>query len=110
MAKTAEAPRPTKKELDRWAALEQQRLALARRSKSVEALQEKIEAKADAFAKANADKTRVVVTHGYRLELETKRKNAKWKDEYVREKGLDAAEAIIAACETYEKVKIHPPG
>lgn len=104
-----EAPRPTRKELDEWAELETERLELGRRTKAIVALQEKVEGKALAYAQANADATRVVVCHSFRLELVTKRASVRWKDEFIREKGLDAAEALVAAAPTHEEVKIHKP-
>lgn len=109
MAKAEVSPAPTKKELDEWRELEEKRLKLQREIKGVEALQEKVEKKALAYAQANADSTRVVVCSRYRLELVLKRANVRWKDEYVRVQGLDAAEKIIAEQDTYETVKIHAP-
>lgn len=103
------AKRPTRKRLDEWAELEQQRLETQRRLKSIEALQEPIEKEALRWAQHNADATRVVVCCDYRLELASRRASVKWKDEFVRVTNLDAAETIIAAQPTYETLKIHPP-
>jgi hypothetical protein len=110
MAKKKETPkRPSRERLDEWAKLEAERLRVQREAKDIRAKQQAIEEEAFAYAEANADATRVVVCHGYRLKLEEKRASVKWKDEFVRVASHEEAETIIASQETWEELEIVPP-
>ena len=101
--------RPTKKELDRWVELEEQRLALARQTKDIVALQEEIEAKALDHVREHGGPERVSMCCGFRLEITLARKSVQWKPEFIKVAGMEKAEELIAAAGTREALKIEPP-
>ena len=97
-----------KAEIERYFKLDAERLSLARQVKDLAALQEKIEEKMIALVKAKGGKLRSVVRCGYLLSLSDKDGSVKWKDEFVRVAGSEAAEKLIRAAPKKETFSIEP--
>ena len=87
----------TKAEIDRYFELEEERKALARQSKDLQALQDALYEKMFAAVQVKGGDERALVTCGYRLAIVQKNGTVAWKQEFVKAAGSAAAEALIAS-------------
>lgn len=104
----ATAPKVTKADFSKWQELEAKRLELQREAKAIAALLEPIEEKFEAFVRAKEPKKLSIATCGFVLAIQTKPGTVKWKDEFIRVEGTEAAEALSKAAPTRETLSIEP--
>lgn len=105
---TPPAPRRlTKKQLQAWDDLEEERLRLRREAAAVRREQEPIEAEFQRYVEANSQgKTRRVETCGYELAIEAKPKTPKWLALYQKLVGVAQVERDKEAAGTSDKLVI----
>lgn len=95
MAK-APVPNITKKDLEEWERLENQRKEASREARDLQKQQDIIEAKIKAFVEAKGGKSRSVERSGFRLALEKVKQQVAWKTEYIALAGQEQAEQLVA--------------
>lgn len=98
----------TKAEIDRYFALENERLRVAREAKDIKAQQDAIYDKMFEAVLAKGGEARTLVTCGYRLAINQKNGTVEWKKEFVRLAGSEAAEALISAAPKKDELHVEP--
>jgi len=108
-----ETVRLPRQKLAKWLRWEKRRLKFQRQSKDCAAQQEPLEAELEQLVRDHGGDAKALAnSEGWRVYLESKRKNVEWKGHFIRqvgEKGSEEAEKIIAAQPTSDKLVIEPP-
>lgn len=102
----ADAPNITYKDIEQYLELEEGRKRLEREARALGKQSGEIADKLLAFARAHGGKAQSILRSGYVLAVVTKPGTVEWKKEFVRQAGLDAAEALIAAAPTRESLSV----
>lgn len=104
------APRVTTKDLERYYELDEQRKSLARQAKDLEALQEELKVKFEAFVRVKGGPERAYAfASGHRLSILEKRESVGWKGEFLRVAGPEEAERLVREAPMKEVLQIEPP-
>ncbi len=101
MAKKSESnsktPFITKHDIEEYLELEERRKGLNREAAQVAKQAEAIEQKLEEFVRATGGKEKSVSRSGFVLAIKTAKGTVGWKAEYVKVKGNEAAEQLMAA-------------
>jgi len=103
------APTLKRAELEKYFQLNEERLALNRRAKDLERLQEELEEKFTEYVHFHGGKERACTPCGFRLAIEIKAGRVEWKTEFLKVAGPLAAEKLIEAAPRKEVLTIEPP-
>lgn len=98
----------TKALIEKYLALEESRKSLNRQAAALEKQADEIEAELTKFVRANGGQEKFVRRSGFVLALMSKRCTPKWREEFERIAGIDAAEAIVAKAPTREFLNVEP--
>ena len=94
--KAADAPKIAKAEIEKYVALNTERLALQRQADALKKQEDVIVDRLKAYASANGGKTQSCRLFGYVLAIVKKAGVIAWKQEFVKALGADAAAALTA--------------
>jgi len=100
---------PSKKELEAYFRLDQQRLALNRRAKDIEKVQAALEQKFLEYVREEGGPERATTRCGYRLAIINKPGSVSWVTEFLRVAGEKEAERLRAAAPPKEVLVVEPP-
>jgi seryl-tRNA synthetase len=106
MAEAAKAPNVTKKDIQKWLALDAERKRLNREAKALEAQQDELEKSFWDFVTIKEPKSRSVTRSGYVLAIQTAKGQTKWKDEFIKRNGIKVAEEIAEAAPMREYLSV----
>lgn len=100
---------PSRKELERYFELDQQRLALHRQAKDLEKLQEELEKKFLEYVREVGGPERACLRCGYKLAILRKDGSVSWVKEFLRVAGEEEAERLRKAAPPRDVLVVEPP-
>lgn len=103
MATTAEKTKISREECEQYESLNETRLSLERQARALKKQIDELDEKLLAYVRENGGKLRSVNKFGFLLSIQLKNGTPSWKEEFIRELGLEAAEKVAAAAAERKK-------